>query len=132
MILKRIADTEFGTFGVLIMAGVPFAVTLEDPWINNIRNQSSIPIGQYKCKRHMSPKFGNTFKILNVPDRGEIEGILFHKGNLDDDTRGCILIGEEFGILNDEPAILSSGHGFNEFMKIMEGYDDFTLIIKNA
>ncbi len=66
---------------------------------------------------------------MNVIDRGEIEGILFHKGNLDDDTRGCILIGEQFEKLNGEPAILRSGKGFSEFMYLNNNKDEFDLII---
>ncbi len=131
MILNRIENTEYGTFGVLVSGSIPFALTLENPWINNVRNVSCIPIGRYKCKRFNSPKFGETFRIMNVPNRGEIEGIIFHKGNLDDDTRGCILIGEQFGILNNEPAILRSGDGFAEFMDKNRDVDEFDLIIKD-
>ncbi len=116
---------------MLFDKGIPFALTLENTWINNIRNHSCIPIGKYKCKRHTSPKHGKTFRIMDVPNRGEIEGILFHKGNLDDDTRGCILIGEQFESLNGEPAILRSGKGFAEFMERNKDIDEFGLIIRN-
>ena len=43
MILKRIALTERGTFGVLLDNGVPFAVTLEREWMNNEPSVSCIP-----------------------------------------------------------------------------------------
>ena len=131
MIIGRIKDTEYGMFGILFNEGIPFALTLENTWINNVRNHSCIPIGKYKCKRHDSPKHGETFQIMNVSNRGEIEGILFHKGNLDDDTRGCILIGEQFGVLNNEPAILRSGDGFAEFMNKNKNVNEFDLIIKD-
>jgi hypothetical protein len=126
MILKRVAANEYGTFGVLINNNVPFAVTLERPWNNNQRNISCIPTGRYVCKRVQSPKFGNTFEITNVTGRSHI---LFHKGNLDDDTHGCILIGEEYGKLKGEPAILASKKGFNEFKEILERENSFDLII---
>ena len=131
MVIGRIKDTEYGTFGVLFNDGIPFALTLENAWINNVRNQSCIPIGKYKCKRFNSPKFGETFRIMDVPNRGEVEGVLFHKGNLDDDTRGCILIGEQFELLNGEPAILRSGKGFTEFMDKNKNINEFDLIIKD-
>ncbi len=129
MLIGRIKDTEYGTFGILFNKGIPFALTLENSWINNVRNVSCIPIGKYKCQRYTSPKFGETFRIMNVPNRGEIEGVIFHKGNLDDDTRGCILIGEQFGLLNNEPAILRSGDGFAEFMDKNNSVSEFELII---
>lgn len=132
MILKRIASNEYGTFGTLLEGGVPFAVTLERPWINNKRNESCIPIGSYNCKKYYSSKHGSTFEILDVLNRGNGEAIIFHIGNLDDDSRGCILIGEEFGILNGEPAILRSGLGFGEFMRKLAGKNWFKLIIMDV
>ena len=114
MVIGRIKDTEFGTFGVFFDENIPFALTLENMWINNVRNHSCIPIGKYKCKRYISQRHGETFQIMDVPNRGP--GIIFHKGNLDDDTRGCILIGEQFEPLNNEPGIIRSGDGFKEFM----------------
>ena len=131
MIIGRIKDTEFGTFGVLFSNGIPFALTLEPMWVNNVRNYSCIPIGKYKCERFDSPKFGDTFQIMDVPNRGNGEAIIFHKGNLDDDTRGCVLIGEQFGVLNSEPAILRSGDGFAEFMDKNKDVDEFDLTIKD-
>ena len=131
MIIGRIKDTEFGAFGVLFSEGIPFALTLENTWINNEKNISCIPIGRYKCKRYHSAKFGTTFQIMDVPERGNGEAIIFHKGNLDDNTRGCVLIGEQFGYINDEPAILRSGDGFAEFMEKNKNVDEFDLIIKD-
>ena len=131
MILGRIKDTEFGTFGVLFHNGIPFALTLENTWLNNVRDVSCIPIGKYVCRRFNSTKFGNTFQILGVPKRGNGEAIIFHKGNLDDDTRGCILIGEQFELLNGEPAILRSGKGFAEFMEKNKYVNEFNLIIRD-
>jgi len=129
MIIGRIKDTEYGTFGILFNEGIPFAITLENAWINNEQNISCIPVGRYKCKRYQSPTHGETFEICNVPNRGP--AVLFHKGNLDDDTDACVLIGEQFGILNNEPAILRSGDGFAEFLDKNRDVDEFDLIIKD-
>jgi len=132
MILKRIANTEHGTFGILLSGGIPFAVTLENPWINNKENESCIPIGQYICKKYRSFKHGKTYEIIDVPNRGHGEPIIFHKGNTDSNTRGCILVGEEFGILDDEPAILRSGNGFKEFLNKIGNKNWFNLIIMDV
>lgn len=132
--IKRVASTKDGTFGVIFRHdGVPFALTLERPWANNQKGKSCIPAGEYAVKRCKaspdygfkdSPRFGNTFQVTNVPGRSHI---LFHKGNLDDDTRGCILIGEQYGFLRGHPAILASGPGFKEFLGIMATENGFIL-----
>jgi len=126
MKLIRIADTAWGTFGVLISDGLPFCLTLERPWLDNIKNTSCIPPGRYVCKRVMSPKFGETFEVCDVPGRSHI---LFHKGNLMDDSHGCIILGERFDPLDGKPAVLSSGDAFKEFMQRTRGFDKFPLEI---
>jgi len=128
MILKRVAFTEYGTFGVLLNNGIPFVLTLERPWLDNREDVSCIPEGVYTCTRYSSAKYPDTFQVLNVPDR---TGILFHKGNLDDHSKGCILIGEMFDPYKDEPAILSSAKGFKEFMEILKDRQSFELQIQN-
>ena len=126
--LTRVSYTKHGTFGVLLDKGIPFCVTLERPWLDNRRNVSCIPFGIYTCKRIISPKFGDTFEVLNVPGRSHI---LFHKGNLQEDTHGCILVGEYFDPLNNEPAILASGKAFQEFRARTARFenDKFQLVI---
>ncbi|GAG09917.1 unnamed protein product, partial [marine sediment metagenome] len=110
--LIRISHTTNATFGVLLEEDIPFCVTLERPWLGNIKSISCIPEGFYTFIRIESPKFGDTFKAENVPNRSHI---LFHKGNLSDDTHGCILVGEQFEPLKGENAVLASGKAFAEF-----------------
>ena len=105
---------------------LPFALTLERQWLDNRSNVSCIPAGTYKCVRVNSPKFGNTFEVTNVPKHTHI---LFHKGNIDDDSHGCILIGEKFGMIGGSAGIQASAEGFNEFMSIMNGEVGFRLIV---
>ena len=128
MVLKRIVSNADGTFGVLLdMSGtIPFALTLEDKWKDNAPFESCIPSGVYDCKRIHSLKFGETFEVVKVVNR---TNILFHAGNIDEDTQGCILIGEEFGELYGKTAILSSRRGFNEFMERLNGHAEFLLYI---
>ena len=135
MIIKRLSNTEHGMFGVALWNHIPFAVTLERQWRNNKTSESCIPLGVYLCIRCNkspdyhgdSPRFGDTFQVFNVPGRSKI---LFHKGNLDDDTHGCILIGEQFGLLSGTPGILSSLQGFSEFKRLSAGLDEFMLSIE--
>lgn len=129
LILQRLNQSPIiPTFGVLIAeSGIPFALTLERPWLNNARGVSCIPLGSYTCRRVMSPKFGSTFEVINVQGRQEI---LLHKGNIEEDSHGCILIGEQFEPLNGEPAILASAKGFQEFLDLTELMDNFNLFVR--
>lgn len=126
--LVRIAYIPDGTFGVLFDERIPFCLTLEREWKDNKRNISCIPTGEYTCIRYPSRKFGETFIVKDVPNR---MGILFHKGNLEEDSHGCIIIGEEYGKLNDKTAVLSSGKGFGEFLWRLEDMKYFKLRIRD-
>lgn len=127
MILKRIASKESGVFGVLLYKGTPFALTLENPDLNNKPFESCIPAGAYKCERYQSKRFGDTFMVMDVFNR---LGILFHWGNTREDTKGCILIGEMFEPVYGKDAIQSSRKGFAEFKQLLAEVDEFDLLIK--
>jgi len=128
--IKRIAYIQDGTFGVFLNENnIPFALTLEREWLKNQRGISCIPDGVYICSRIASPKFGNTFEVKNVPNRSEI---LFHKGNLSDDTHGCILVGEQFEPIGNKTAIISSTKGYGEFLNKLKDDNHFELKIKKA
>jgi hypothetical protein len=118
----RVAKNLEAIYGVLIQGSIPFAVTLEDPllWIR---------AGAYKCGRVNSPRFGNTFEVKDVSGRTHI---LFHKGNTEEDTRGCILVGESFNPVLGRPGITSSKEGFAEFLNITSTTNEFPLEITEA
>lgn len=138
MTIKRVVTGLEGTFGVIMLGNTPFALTLEREWRNNQKGISCIPAGNYIAQRcrtapeysfQDSPKFGDTFVVTEVEGRDKI---LFHKGNIDEDSHGCILVGEQFGSLRDDTAILASKAGFGEFLRILKGYDTFKLSIINT
>jgi len=125
--IVRVHSSKKGTFGVLLVEGMPIGVTGEQDWEDNQRNVSCIPVGQYLCKRVTTPIHGNTFEVTGVPGRS---AILFHKGNLPlEHSQGCILVAEKFDLLSGEPAVLESAQGYGEFMKAMEGISSFVLNI---
>lgn len=126
--LIRVSYADKATFGVLLDEDMPFCVTLERPWRENRRSVSCIPVGAYICKRVQSPNFGDTFEVTNVKGRSSI---LFHKGNLVEDTHGCIIIGEQYEPLAEENAVLASGKAFKEFKDRTKGVDSFILSIEN-
>ncbi len=109
----RLEESEQGTFGVLRIDKQVFCCTLEPADRENKRSISSIPAQQYVCKPFDSPTHGGTFEVTNVPDR---DYILFHAGNIARHTEGCILLGEHFGKLKGNRAILNSGNTFRSFL----------------
>jgi hypothetical protein len=121
--LQRIANNQDATFGVLKDGDIPFAVTLEPPWLDNAQFISCIPAATYTCKSVNSTRFGYTFEIADVPDRTHI---LFHKGNTTRNTKGCVMVGEKFEGLG----IQESVEGYKEFMFRLKDYQSFTLEIK--
>lgn len=128
--LKRISKIPPNpTYGVLLEDGVPFVLTLERAWLNNAKGISCIPDGTYTCKRVQSPKFGDTFEVTGVVGR---DSILFHKGNVEDDSHGCILIGEQFNKVNGKDGITASAIGFDEFKFRTGGIGEFTLIVETV
>lgn len=114
-----VAIIEDGCFSALCWDGKPFAVSLERTFQELY---VVIPAGVHKCTATTFHRGGYaTFEI-------EVEGhkrVLFHKGNWEGDSEGCMLIGEEYGTLHDKPAIIHSGQGFTELMRLAEGLTEF-------
>ena len=128
--LTRIASNfKHGTFGAITIDGQPICLTLEPYTRDNERSISCIPTGQYIATRVQSPKYGNVFEISNIQNRSHV---LIHWGNRDKDTEGCILLGEEFGLLYKDWSVLSSKKAFNEFMEIMKDENEFTITINES
>jgi len=133
MILTRTEVGEHGAFGTLQVDedSPPFAVTLEHTYWVNREWQPKIPAGVFHCFRgthqlEHGPEF-TTFEVTGVAGH---TGLLLHKGNLEEDSRGCILLGEKRGELENEPAVLASGEAFDKFMKLEEGVDRFELTVR--
>lgn len=124
--LVRLEESAEGSFGVLRVSKRVTCVTLEPPDMENAVGRSSIPAQQYRCVRHASPRFGETFAVRDVPGRS---AILLHPGNTAQDTAGCILLGERFAPLDGRPAVRGSRAAFTAFMDALRGWDAFHLTI---
>ena len=127
--LIRVTEHAGATFGVLCIDEAPEFLTVEDAWRSNETKVSCIPVGRYKIIRHKSPRFGNVYKVLDVPER---EHILIHAGNTHRDTEGCILLGMQYGKIGSDSAILASRSAFLQFMKLMENTSEAQLLIIDA
>jgi hypothetical protein len=122
-------DEAFGTFGMLRIQKEVFCVTLEPADRLNMPEVSSIPAQQYLIKRHNSPRFGETFQVIEVPGR---TAVLIHAGNVVGHTQGCIILGQHFGKLKEDRAVLNSGETFKAFMATLAGHDVAHLTIREV
>ncbi|WP_428242974.1 DUF5675 family protein [Gynuella sp.] len=121
-VIVRRPSTDQGTFGQFFLNGMHFSYTGELPWLNNERNVSCIPPGEYTLKPHTSPHFGKCFIIVDVQGRSFI---LIHKGNwcgnrakgFRSDVLGCIIVGQRLGTLAGQAAVLASGTAFNRLLR---------------
>lgn len=127
--LKRVLFSNDGTIGVLINGNRPICLTLERDWLDNAKGLSCIPEGSYLCVLGDHPKHGTTYEVTNVPGR---DAILIHSGNTEADTEGCILIGNQYGLINGALAVLNSKITFDAFMTMTNGAASFALHIKNC
>ena len=114
--LKRIAVRENYTIGHLYVNGKYFCDTLEsaDRGLDQkmpldellkikVRGKTAIPAGTYRITmNHKSPKFSKSAyyrgfcggylpRLLDVPG---FEGVLIHRGNRENATEGCLLVGD--------------------------------------
>lgn len=130
-ILQRVAVRPEGAFGVLLQTvgpkdniGVPFAVTLERTYDHpNGRQMVKIPIGRWGCARTHFHRGGyDTYEII-VPGHTRL---LFHKGNVEAHSDGCVLVGESF----TEVGVAASAVGLAQFLSRVGGRAEFELEVR--
>lgn len=130
LLIIRDTFTKESTIGRLFINGESFCDTLENPYINNERNISCIPEGQYKVRLRL-PRESATRDYLHllvqdVPNRSYI---LFHRGNTAEDTSGCILVGNGRKHNVVENSRLAMDLLIKEILNL--GGENINLIIKN-
>lgn len=129
MKLRRTACRPDGILGVLTDAeDQQLAVTLE----HSYDGVPKLPAGTYTCQRGphrlegMEKDF-ETFEIMGVPGH---TGILFHWGNYNADSAGCVLLGR---VSCDSPKgcmVTSSRATFARWMLDLAGIQSFTLVVE--
>jgi hypothetical protein len=135
MILKRSAFRSDGIFsGLMDDHGNMLFQCLEHAYRQNNGDWlPKIPDGVYQCIRGMHRLDGmaedfETFEIIGI--LGHF-GILFHVGNFDFDSDGCILVGSE---INKTPSIwtlLRSKIAFDNFMNLHANDQTFSLVVSS-
>jgi hypothetical protein len=124
--LKRAHSSKTVTLGMITVSGVEHEpiYTLENPQ-RSTKKDSRIPAGIYTCEPYSGTKYKNVYIVTGVPGR---TAILFHWGNTEKDTAGCILLGLKTGRLDGAPAVLSSKKAFNYFKSLI-GNKPFKLVV---
>lgn len=128
LLLKRYPADPDGIFGVLYDPdGVEICETLE----HNFNKRALIPPGRYRCVRGMhrlkadGPEF-ETFEVTGVAGHW---GLLFHVGNYNRDSKGCILVGDAMLATPSGDIITGSKSAFTRLMQVQYGVDEFFLTI---
>jgi hypothetical protein len=94
-----------------------------------------IPPGRYRCVRGAHSLDGvhkfDTFEITGVEGH---TGLLFHPGNTELDSKGCVCLGTTFGELQVGgqllDAVLGSRDAFGIFMTLQMPVDEFWLTVQ--
>ena len=146
LLLTRTEKNKRSTIGILSIDGIFFCNTLEDTdrelkqtdsieHIEDIKvfGETAIPTGTYKVDMNtVSPKFkdrewakpyeGKLPRLVDVPG---FEGILIHTGNSEQDSLGCVLVGEKSG-----DKLINSAKTFKQLMNILtKTKEDITITI---
>jgi len=123
--IVRLEQTAQGALGSLLLDGEIFCFTLEPD--QDEKCKLCIPPGHYQCRRFHGTKWPNTFEII-VPGH---TAVLFHAGNTEADTLGCILLGATTGKLKGNRAVLNSGATFQAFLERTKELPSFDLTIED-
>lgn len=127
----RYSSKEESTLGLLLINGTFAAYTLEDEARTvKKQNETRIPAGKYEVKlrkeggfqQRYLKKYGPTFHkgMLHVQDVPNFTWILIHIGNDDDDTAGCLLVGDSaVSNVNAEGRVNSSAKAYEHIYPVI-------------
>ena len=131
----RYSENGESTLGLLFIDGKFECYTLEDEHQDiKIKAETRIPAATYKIElrtegghhQRYSKKFPDFHKgMLHVQDVPNFKWILIHIGNDDDDTAGCLLVGDSsINNLTQPGRINSSTIAYERmYKKVIEAFD---------
>ena len=94
--------------------------------------QPKVPPGTYTCVLGDHVVAGQpirTYEITGVPGHS---GILFHKGNWQENSEGCVCLGRSIDALDGRKAVLDSRGAFSDFLTWADNRPSFTLEVKDG
>jgi hypothetical protein len=135
LILTRKQSRVDGIFGELTdTSGKLIAVTLEHAYIdvNKWSFHPKLYAGQFTCelgphRLHRMTHDFDTFEIMGVKGH---DNILFHWGNFNEDSDGCVLLGEAVSNAHGFQVVTNSRATFAKFMALQTGVSTFNLTVK--
>ena len=113
--IQRLSYSRTETMGIMRINNLRF-FTLELPWLDNQKNISCIPTGEYNYIKRASPGKGyEVIELVDVPDRAYIQ---IHLGNYTRQIEGCILPGTGLKDIDRDGVIdvTNSEEAFNQIM----------------
>lgn len=125
MTLQRLEYKSDGIFGRLLDdAGGQIAVTLE----HSYDSLPKIPKGVYTCIRGQHKLHGmtDTFETFEITGVAGHTNLLFHWGNYNSDSEGCVLLGQS----RVGDMVATSKVTFAKFMQQMDGINQFQLTVQ--
>lgn len=126
--LKR---TDFGNDGIFSILCDENDNVLFHTLEHSFDNKPKVYNGTFICLRgeHQLDHGGpfETFEITGVEGHS---GILFHVGNFNKDSDGCVLLGKDVIQYPNYRIVSESKQAFQDFMNLMTGIDQFTLEVK--
>lgn len=133
--LTRMETSDEGTFGKLRFGELRLYAG-ELPWRGNAVGKSCILPGDYLCEPYQSKRFGECFRLQDVPGR---TAILMHPANwvgdadkgFKTDVEGCIAPGEARGFVSGQDIVARSKPALLALWDAVDG-KPFTLRIIDA
>lgn len=92
----RYQSDSQATLSKIYIDGLFQCFGLEDEFrVPKIKGETRIPAGSYRLELSYSPKFSKSYghDLIIVQDVPGFSGIRFHKGNAENETDGCLLLG---------------------------------------
>lgn len=130
LILTRNKYVLYGIFGILTdLSGNQISVTLEHAYAAGDGTFiPKLPPGEYTCVRgqHRLEGMNNPFETFEITEVPGHTNILFHRGNYNLDSSGCVLVGSNIGV----GCILESALAFDHFLSVQSGCDSFQLVVQ--
>lgn len=132
--LNRTLRCEDGVFGELLSGDTHIAFTLEHAYVSSSGWAPKIPDGTYRCVRgtHRLVDSRSPFITFEIQVPG-FTGLLFHIGNFNNDSSGCVLVAQEMLVMdNGQRVLYKSRIGFDMFMTKLAGVNAFELTVASV
>lgn len=128
--LNRIEFREDGIFSELLdESGKVLAHTLE----HSYDLKPKLYDGAFTCVRgpHRLNGMTSIFETFEITGVKGHSNILFHWGNWNKDSEGCVLLGSGIAQSSQGQMVTNSKVAFQEFMALLSGFNSFSLIVQS-